>query len=190
MRIVLWGTYDIGKPRTRIIRDGLERNGVDVITCHSDVWGGIEDKSQVAGFGRRILILLQWLLRYPALIYRYLKLPDHDAVIVGYLGHLDVLILRPFALLRRKPLIWDAFLSLYSTIVEDRALISPRNPIAWMLYAWEWLACRAADRIILDTASHAEYFIKKFGLNVKHVDAIFVGAEDTAFGCGADGEIF
>ena len=185
MRIVLWGTYDTGKPRIRIIQDGLKRNGVDLITCHSTVWAGIEDKTQITGFGRKVLILLQWFARYPWLIYQYLKLPDHDAVIVGYLGHLDVLILRPFALLRGKPVIWDAFLSLYSTVVEDRKLVSRWNPLAALVYLWEWLACRAADRVILDTASHAEYFINKFGLKKNRVEAIFVGAEDAVFGCSA-----
>ncbi len=181
MRIVLWGTYDSSKPRTRIMQDGLQRNNVTVIACHSEVWAGTDDKSLIAGLGNKIRILLKWLSRYPGLIYRYLKLPDHDAVIVGYLGHLDVLILWPFALLRGKPVIWDAFLSLYSTVVEDRKLISRRNPLAAVIYLWEWLACRAADRIILDTKSHAAYFIQKYGLKKKCVEAIFVGAEDTAF---------
>ena len=185
MRIVLWGTYDSGKPRTRIMQDGLRRNNASIISCHSDVWAGIDDKTSITGFGRRIIILLKWLSRYPGLLYRYLRLPDHDAVIVGYLGHLDVLILKPFALLRGKPVIWDAFLSLYSTIVEDRKLVSRWNPLAIALYIWEWLACRAADRIILDTASHAEYFIHTFGIKKNCITAIFVGAEDTAFKCAA-----
>jgi glycosyltransferase involved in cell wall biosynthesis len=181
MRIVLWGTYDTGKPRIRIIKDGLRRNGIEVITCHSNVWSGIEDKTQVTGLVRKVLCLIQWFSRYPRLIYRYVKLPNHDAVLVGYLGHLDVLLLWPFARLRGKPVIWDAFLSLYSTIVEDRKLISRWNPLAIAIYIWEWLACRAANRIILDTKSHADYFIQKYGLKKSRVKAIFVGAEDTAF---------
>jgi glycosyltransferase involved in cell wall biosynthesis len=182
MRIVVWGTYDTDKPRTRIILDGLQRNGATVITCHSDVWAGAPDKTQITGLGRKRLILLKWLFNYPALIYRYVRLPDHDAVIVGYLGHLDVLVLWPFARLRGKPVVWDAFLSLYSTIVEDRRLISSKNPVAGLLYCWEWLACRAADLVVLDTASHGRYFIQKFGLTEDRITSVFVGAEDTAFG--------
>ncbi len=43
MRIVLWGTYDLSKPRTRILRDGLNEIGVEVTEIHSDVWSSDAD---------------------------------------------------------------------------------------------------------------------------------------------------
>lgn len=177
MRVVFWGTYDLGKPRNRILLRGLRENGVEVVPCHADVWSGVEDKSQVGG-GRRLRLLLRWLLAYPGLILRYLRLPRHDAVLVGYLGQLDVLALRPFA---RAPVVWDAFLSLYDTVVQDRALLSPRNPLARLLFAWEWLACRAADRILLDTRAHAAWLAETFRLDPPRVAAVPVGAEPEAF---------
>lgn len=178
MRVVFWGTCDLGKPRNRILLRGLRENGVEVVPCHADVWGGVEDKSQVAGSGRRLRLLLRWLLAYPGLLLRYLRLPRHDAVLVGYLGQLDVLLLRPFA---RAPVVWDAFLSLYDTVVQDRALLSPRNPLARLLFAWEWLACRAADRVLLDTRAHAAWFAETFRLAPDRVEAVPVGAEPEAF---------
>ena len=36
------------------------------------------------------------------------------------MGHLDIIIIRLFARLRGAPVIWDAFLSLYDTVVHDR----------------------------------------------------------------------
>jgi hypothetical protein len=112
MRVVVWGTYDLGKPRVRILLRGLRENGVEVTECHRVVWGGIEDKSQISGWKDKLLLGLRWLAAYPALVYRYLRLPNHDAVLICYMGHADVLVLWPFAKLRRKPIIWDAFLSL------------------------------------------------------------------------------
>lgn len=182
-RVVMWGTFDVGKPRVRILERGLRENGVDVIRCHRDVWKGIEDKSQVTGLVRKMAIAFRWLFAYPALIYKYLRLPKHDAVIVSYLGHLDVLVLWPFAKLRGTPIIWDAFLSLYNTIVEDRRLLSARNPLAKLIWAWEWLACRAADRIVLDTCAHADYFAQTFHVPKSRMAAVFVGAEPDAFPC-------
>ena len=41
-RLVFWGTYDLGKPRVRILLRGLRENGVDIIECHEPVWAGIE----------------------------------------------------------------------------------------------------------------------------------------------------
>jgi glycosyltransferase involved in cell wall biosynthesis len=183
MRAVFWGTFDLGKPRNRILLRGLRslrETGAEVVVCHREVWGGVEDKSRLSGL-RRLAFLLRWLLAYPGLIARYLRLPRHDAVLVGYLGQLDVLVLWPFARLRRVPVIWDAFLSLHDTVVEDRKLVSPRHPLARFLFAWEWLACRAAARVILDTRAHAAHFVRTFHLPPERVGAVFVGAEPEVF---------
>ncbi len=188
MRILWWGTYDKGKPRTRIMLRGLRELGIDVQECHVDVWTGVEDKTQIKGFGRRLVTLARWLSAYPRLLYRYLRAPPHDAVVVGYMGQLDVLVLWPFARLRRAPVVWDAFLSLYNTIVEDRALVGRQNPIAWGLYALEWLGCRAAQRVILDTAAHAAYFRERFRLDSNRVGVVFVGTEPEYFQARQVGE--
>jgi len=182
-RMVMWGTFDIGKPRVRILERGLHENGVEVITCHCEVWKGVEDKSQIKGLVQKVAMTFRWLLAYPSLVYRYLRLPKHDAVIVSYLGHLDVLVLWPFAKLRGVPIVWDAFLSLYNTIIEDRCLLSARNPLAKLIWAWEWLACRAADRVVLDTRAHAHYFAQNFNVPESKMAAVFVGAEPDAFPC-------
>jgi glycosyltransferase involved in cell wall biosynthesis len=180
MRVVFWGTFDLGKPRNRILLRGLRETGAEVLVCHRDVWAGVEDKSRLSGL-RRLGFLLRWLFAYPGLIARYLLLPRHDAVLVGYLGQLDVLVLWPFARLRRVPVVWDAFLSLHDTVVDDRGLLSPRHPLARFLFAWEWLACRAAALVLLDTRAHAEHFARTFRLPPERVAAVFVGAEPEAF---------
>lgn len=181
MHCVFWGTYDEGKPRVRILRRGLMENGVQVTTCHRMVWGGVEDKSQVRGLKARLGLGWKWLSAYPSLLWRYLSLPKHDVVVVSYLGHLDVLLLWPLAKLRGAPIVWDAFLSLYNTVVEDRKMVGPHHPLARLLYAWEWLACRAADLVVLDTAAHATYFARRFHLPKQKTAAVFVGAEPEAF---------
>ena len=180
-RVVFWGTYDTGKPRTRIMLRGLKDNGIQVLECHADVWGGIEDKSQVFTWPDRLRLLVKWLSSYPKLILNYMKLPRHDIVIIGYIGQLDVLILWPFAKLRGVPIVWDAFLSLYNTMVEDRKLIGLKHPLASLLFAWEWLTCRAADLVVLDTAAHGQYFVDSFGLPPGKVGQVFVGAETDVF---------
>ena len=181
MKVVFWGTYDTGKPRVRILIRGLKENGVHVTECHRNVWRGIEDKSQVRGLVSRIRIGVKWLSSYPRLICQFIKLEAHDAVIISYLGHLDVLILWPFAKLRGIPIIWDAFLSLHDTIVEDRHLVGRGHPFAMLIFIWEWLSCRAADLILLDTQAHANYFSEHFNLETRKVAALFVGAETDVF---------
>lgn len=181
MRVVLWGTWDRGKPRNRILARGLRENDVDLVEIHADIWAGIEDKGAAVGAGRRLRVLLRWIFAYPGLIWRYLRVAPHDAVLVGYLGHLDVLVLWPFAKLRGAPIVWDAFLSLYDTVVEDRKLIGRANPLAWFLFVWEWLACRCARLVVLDTQAHADYFAARYGLKAGRTAVVFVGAEPEAF---------
>jgi glycosyltransferase involved in cell wall biosynthesis len=181
MRIVCWGTYDLGKPRNRILLRGLKEAGAEVVEIHADIWKGIDDKGDVAGTGRKLLLMLKWLAAYPALLWRYMRASRHDAVLVGYMGQLDVLVLWPFAKLRGVPVVWDVFLSLYNTVVEDRRIVSPFNPLAWLLFAWEWLACRAASQLIMDTRTHADYLADLYGLKPGSVGAVFVGVEPEAF---------
>ncbi len=181
MKVVVWGTYDLGKPRNRIMLAALRDARVEVVEIHSDVWGGLEDKSQARGWVVILRRALRWLFAYPWLILRYLWADRHDGVLVGYLGHLDVFILWPFARLRGRRIVWDAFLSLSDTIVHDRRLVGPRHPLARAIGLFECTACRLADRVVLDTEAHAALFREWYGLPKKRTASIFVGAEHEVF---------
>ncbi len=181
MRVVCWGTYDLGKPRNRILLRGLREAGVELVEINRDVWRGVEDKGHIAGWGRKLVLILRWLAAYPGLIWRYVRAPAHDAVFVGYMGQLDVLVLWPFAKMRGVPVVWDVFLSLYNTVVEDRRIIGRANPLAWLLFAWEWLACRAVRLVVLDTGAHADYLARLYGIAPARTASVLVGVEPEAF---------
>lgn len=163
---------------------GLRETDVNVSECHADVWAGVEDKSQLKGLAKKLHFAARWILSYPSLVWRFLRQPKPDVVVIGYLGQLDVLVLWPFAKFRGVPVVWDAFISLYDTVVEDRKLVGTGNPLAWLIYLWEWLACRAADLVLIDTKAHGDYFVDRFHLQSKHVRPIFVGVETEVFGPG------
>ena len=175
--LVFWGTYDLGKPRNNILLKGLKAAGAEVIECHFDLWSEIEDKSQIKGLLPKLRVLLRWAIAYPGLIIRYLRLPRHDAVLIGYMGQLDALIIWPFAKLRGIPVVWDVLMSLYVAAVEDRKLFDSRGLSARLLYAWEWLAFRAADRLIMSNRFSAKHLQTRFGLRRNQTAAIFIGAE-------------
>src|SRR5688572_18163968 len=127
MRVIWWGTYDSSVARTKILMEGLAAASVEIVEIHFPVWEEVRDKSLMTR-GTMLRRFLRWVLAYPRLVARYLAAPDHDVVVVSYLGHVDVLVLSPFAWLRGKPIIWDAFISLYNTLVEDRKLVKPAHP--------------------------------------------------------------
>lgn len=79
------------------------------------------------------------------------------------------------------PLVWDTFLSLYDTVVDDRGLVGPRHPLARLLFAWEWLALRAADLLLVDTTAHGRWFARRYGIDPSRIEPVLVGAEIKAF---------
>lgn len=185
MHILFWGTYDTGKPRTRILREGLRRNGVQISEIHAAIWEGIEDKSQVSGAGRRVALLLRWIGSYPSLLWRFIRAPRPDVVLVGFPGILDIVLLAPFARLRRIPIVWDVFMSLYDTVVVDRRMLSARRPFARLLRWLEGFALRRADLAFLDTEAHARRIESLFALPAGRCGSVWVGVEVEHFAPGA-----
>lgn len=181
MRILCWGTYDTGKPRTRILIEGLKLSGAEVKECHANVWRDVSDKSQIHGFGQRLRITLRWLFSYPGLAWRLARAPRPDVVLIGFPGILDMLVAAPIARWRGIPLAWDMFMSLYDTIVEDRKLLLQGSLPARLLHALEGFALRRADLVFLDTQTHARRIEALFNLDHGTASAVWVGVETTCF---------
>ena len=60
MHIVCFGTYDLDKPRNRLIVTALRARGHQVTEIHGSIWQGVADKSQLRGL--RILgIASRWI---------------------------------------------------------------------------------------------------------------------------------
>lgn len=178
---IFFGTYDLGKPRVRLLLLGLEEQGVMVLPCHRDAWSGIEDKSQIKGVKAKLRRAARLLLSYPVLLWRYLRMPAHGTVICTYPGMLDVLLVWPLARLRGAIVVWDVFISLYDTVVRDRHMASPGSLVARALYGLEWLACRAADTLVMDTGAHARALEKLYDLKPESVQVVYVGCERSRF---------
>lgn len=177
MRILCWGTYDTSKPRARLLLKGLRLAGAQVDECHADIWHGVIDKSQVRGLRQRLGIGTRWLLSYPGLAWRLARAPTPDVVLIGFPGILDILVAAPIARLRGIPLVWDMFMSIYDTVVEDRRMV-PRDGIAAKcLHALERFALHRADLVFLDTQAHARRIESLFGLATGSAGAVWVGAE-------------
>ena len=102
-----------------------------------------------------------------------------DFVLVGYSDSRWTV---PFAkIFFRKPIIWDAFYSLYDSWVFDRKLVKPSSIKAKYYWFLDWLSCKFADKILLDTDTHIDYFVKTFNIERSKFIRIFVGTDDTIF---------
>jgi glycosyltransferase involved in cell wall biosynthesis len=174
------GTYDLSKPRNRILVRGLRAAGAELVELHEPVWEAIRDKSTLGGL-ELAAHLGRTLRAYRRLVRRFLSAQKPDVVLIGYLGQLDVVLLGSLAKLRGIPVVWDQFISLYDTVVEDRALVPSQSALARLIYAWEWLACRCADTVWMDTVAHAAYVRDLYALVSERVDSVWVGVEAEHF---------
>lgn len=181
IKMMAWGTYDLGKPRVRILLRGLRENQVMLTECHYHLWKHIEDKTQFKGLLAKFNLILKWVFCYPSLIVKFLKAEPQQAILLPYFAYADILVLWPFAKLRRTPIILDAFIPIYDTFVHDRKMLSRFNPIAWLIWVWEWLALSLANLVIFDTQAHQRYFCQEFGISEKKCAVVYVGVEQEFF---------
>lgn len=178
MRVCMFGTYETSYDRNRILREGFEEAGIEVIECHEPVWESMRYKtSAIKGPLHYLGILGRLLVAYAKLSVRYLRAPEHDVVLVGYLGHFDVFPARLLSWLRRKPLVFDAFVSLFDTAVEDRGVFSRTSLPARILKMVDRWSCKLADLVLLDTDQHIDYFCSEFRLDRDRFQRVLVGAD-------------
>jgi glycosyltransferase involved in cell wall biosynthesis len=172
VRVLYFGTYERDYPRNAQVISCLRGAGVDVREHHVPVWEGQRDK-----FG----IGLSAAVRLARAELRLVRKPgtDFDLMIVGYPGHFDLAVARRAA--GSRPLVFNPLLSLYDSFVLDRGRWSARSPQARMLAAIDRRALRAADLVVADTATHADFFAELGGIPRDKIAVCFLGAEEPPF---------
>ena len=193
MIVCYFGTYLRDYSRNRIIIEGLKRNDVEIKECHAELWSNTKERlNEFSGLTRKLILLKRLLSCYVLLIKRHRHVGDYDVMFVGYTGHFDTLLARFLASLRRRPLFFDVFVSLYDTFVDDRQLVSSRSLVGPVLRWIDRKSCMLADRVLLDTNEQIEYFRKNLALTDVKFHRIWVGAEDSLFypGPERDGDSF
>jgi glycosyltransferase involved in cell wall biosynthesis len=181
LKVLLWGTYDTSKPRIRILIEGLNRCGIDVSQIHADIWSRIEDKSQIRGASSKLFLLVRWFTAYPSLAWRLARARRPDVILISYPGLLDAFVAGLMGRIRRIPVAWDIFLSVYDTVVLDRQLVGKNTWRATALRKLEQLAMRSVQILFMDTRAHARRIEAMFGLPKDSIGAVWVGAESALF---------
>jgi glycosyltransferase involved in cell wall biosynthesis len=156
LRICFLGHYDINYVRNRVIMKSMKLRGAVIEEVHSNKKG-----------------INRWIE-----LYKKSMGAVFDLIWVGFLGHTDVPLAKIISLIKKKPLIFDAFVSLYEASVLDRKLISAKSFAGFRTYMIDWLACHLADLVIVDTKAHVDYFIKEFKVNINKIKHIYVGTDD------------
>ncbi len=184
MKVCYFGTYDETFPRNRVLIQGLLENGVEVVRCQAKLWSGTDDKIRgVKGMGRNPLspaLARRVAGSYYRLWREHRRTGRYDVMVVGYAGHFDMLMAALLARLRRRPLVFDAFLSLYATAVEDRMIVRPGSLVARGLRFIDRLSCALADTVLMDTESHINWYSGRYRLSKKRFRRVLMGASEPA----------
>jgi len=121
----------------------------------------------------------QWPLRYAQIAAHLLRTRgSYDVACVGFLGQPLVLLMRQIT---SRPILFDAFLSVYDTLCYDRQRFAPDSPMGRLAYWLDNISCRYADLVILDTQAHANYFQRLFNIPRDKLTSLFVGCDENLF---------
>jgi glycosyltransferase involved in cell wall biosynthesis len=181
LRICYFGTYDPQYVRNLNLQRGLRLQGVQVIECNAPLWHGTADKVERVGGGwKHPAFWLRAGRAYAQLLLKFRGIGSYDVMVVGYIGHLDMLLARQLSRLRKKPLVFDVLMSI-QLIATERGLVAD-NPLKGRLIGWlERKACELADMIWLDTPQYVECFHNWHGLRPEKFRLIPLGADDSLF---------
>lgn len=158
MRVLYFGTYNPDYARNRVLIDGLRQNGVEVLECRDN--------------SPRLKKFINLFKKHKQFKNQY------DVMIVGFLGQQMV----PFArMITRKPVVFDAFLSLYDSNVFDRKTAKKGSLKAIYYWLLDWLSMWLADVVLFDTNEHIKYVSKEFNIPENKFKRIFVGTDEKIF---------
>jgi glycosyltransferase involved in cell wall biosynthesis len=155
LTICYFGHYDTNYPRHRVLKKALRRAGAEIVEVNDHSLG---------------------LARYLKLFTKSLR--EHfDLMIVAFPSHTDMPVARLVCSLKQAPLIFDALISSYGTIL-DRQNAHPKSLAAKKTYWIDKMACQLADIILLDCQASISYFVEVFRLQEKKFRRLWVGADD------------
>jgi len=87
----------------------------------------------------------------------------------------------PVGLLSRQPILFDAYLSTYDTLVLDRKTSHPNSLIGKTASWLDRKACGLSSQILLDTKTHIQYFERTFRIPNNKFSPIPVGCNENLF---------
>lgn len=159
MKVCFFSTYFFADyVRQRVILEGLRENNVEVIEC-------IES-------GKNPLRYIKALIRFAGIEKKC------DLVIVGFRGH-EIL---PFVrFLTRKPIVFDAFISLFDTVCTDQKRFDKKSVAGKFLKWFDKKTCEWPQKVLLDTQEHINFFSETFSVEKEKFEAVFVGADKSFY---------
>ena len=154
------GQHQLDYPRNVVNQRLMRASGYAITLCHSRA---------------------SWLIRSSSIVAQYLGAARRAQVVFATEGsHRHVLWLKLATLWTGQKIVFDPFISLFNTEVEDRKQHAPTS-LSGRLAKWrDYVSCHAADYLVFDTDEHKDYFFARYGLN-KPYRILRVGVDEAVF---------
>ena len=159
--VLFFGIFDPKYSRNRVLIRGFEENGYEAVLCRVD-------PKKHSGIKKYIQLFKE---------YRKIKHTNFDYVIVAFPGHTVVWL--AYLLFGRK-VIFDVFVSLHNSEIEDRKknrIFSVRAIYYWSV---DWISMHLAHNTLIDTYAHRDFLSKKFRISKEKFFVVYVGSDDSA----------
>lgn len=178
MRVCWTGSFEASFGRNKRLREYLIAADIDYRELRVNVW----PEDRVGAFTEgRLKVMLRMLVGYPQLLIRLLLAPRPDVYLVSYPGWFDVFVVKLAAMIKRRPVVFDMFISLYDTAISDRQLASSNSSIARLARTVDRVSMRLAQRIIADCPAHARFQADLAGLSLDRFGIVYLGADESVF---------
>lgn len=156
-RVLWWGRSDPRYSRNAVVRDAFASLG----------W-------QVHGFRPAVSALGD-------VEARLRGAPAADLLWVPCFRQRDLAAAHRFARARGLPLIADPLISAWDKQVGERRKLAPDSARARRLLVWERALLAGADRVVVDTHGHRDFFAATLGVDRDALFVVPVGAEERLF---------
>lgn len=175
--LTYFGTYDATYVRNRTLIIGLRLCGVEVQECHADLYGGTDGKLRAARGDPIYLVklLLRAVKAQLTLIYRFLRMPPGQAVLLGYSAQADVFLAWVLTRLRGGFLVTDIMTPMWLICLDRYGGRVPRIT-RLIVRALERTAIRLSDLCLVETAEVAQFLAEQYNVSSSRFGILPVGA--------------
>ncbi len=181
LTVCFFGSYDRNFTSNKIVKQGLEKHGVNVVEVMSQVPVTTLIKPQDMGVFALAKRVVRKLGIIPAILKGWSQLNKSDVIYVGYPGHLDVYLAWVIAKLTGNKLVFNPCLLFYTGFVHDQAIVREGSLMARLIKWGEGTLYHLCDRVYADTPDQKQILIELFGLPSKKLEVLPIGADDAVY---------
>jgi len=182
IRICYFGTYERTYPGNRALINSLRFAGMDTVECHEPLWEETQQKGKsYFGFWSLMRLGLRYLRICLSLWRKFRRLIPVDIIIVGFNGHIDLLLAKVLSKWYGARLIFNPMVSIYDAIVVDKQFYAESSWPAKAILAFERFLCRLPDAVLLDSEEHYKFWNRYLKLPPERYFPLPWGVDEAIF---------